>query len=59
MEDNGILRKLVEVRNGAEEDGGTGGDGDQFARAGRLKGRKERIGIVSYGEDLEWASACR
>lgn len=47
MDDNRILRKLVEVGNRLDEDGGDGGHGDELARSNRLEGGKKRVGVLA------------
>jgi len=36
----------------AHKNRGGRGDGDKFARPDRLEGGQNRVGIVSYGDDL-------
>jgi len=40
VQDDGVLRKLVEVRDGSEENGGGGRDSHQLSRSQRPEGRE-------------------
>ena len=52
MEDDGVLRELVEVRYRLYEDGRRCDHRGEFARAYRLEDREERISILADSKDL-------
>lgn len=64
MEHDGILCELVEVWYRLYEDGGSGGDAGELARANGLEYREERVRILTDCEKLAallatGASNCR
>lgn len=52
MDDNGVIRKLVEMGDGGDEGAGGSGDGDELSGPGRVVGRQERVGILTDGLNL-------
>ena len=52
MEDDGVLRELVEVRYRLYEDGRRSGYAGNFSGANRLEDREERIRILANVEQL-------
>jgi hypothetical protein len=52
MDNNWVLCQFVKVGNGLDEDGGCGGDGNEFAGAYGLEYREQRVGIIADRKDL-------
>ena len=59
MEYYWVVGQLVEVRDGREEDIGSGGDGGKLAGTDRAEDGEERVGVVADRLDLRGSESAR